>query len=224
MRTKRQRELLQASLDIVGYDGFSKLTIRNIAARVGVTEPAVYRHFGSKLELLTALLEDIQATAATHFHKLTAESEQETELKPLLSRFIHGLFKDLTAHPAYASFLFSEEVFHIQPETRPLMAKIMQENMTVLAASIEKLQQKGLCRNDLSPMDLSPVLMGSIRFMVSRWNVNRETKQAEALCGSFSSTMAHLFAHPAGFGSAGSPGGRGIPADHKGARKFPGKG
>jgi AcrR family transcriptional regulator len=50
---------LDAALEVFGEKGYEAGTMREIAARVGVSEPAIYRHYASK----EAILGDIVATA-----------------------------------------------------------------------------------------------------------------------------------------------------------------
>jgi AcrR family transcriptional regulator len=55
----RKGEILDAALAVFGEKGYEAGTMREIAARVGVSEPAIYRHYASK----EAILADIVATA-----------------------------------------------------------------------------------------------------------------------------------------------------------------
>jgi AcrR family transcriptional regulator len=55
----RRGEILDAALAVFGEKGYESGTMREIAARVGVSEPAIYRHYESKEAILT----DIVATA-----------------------------------------------------------------------------------------------------------------------------------------------------------------
>jgi AcrR family transcriptional regulator len=55
----RRGEILDAALAVFGEKGYKSGTMREIAARVGVSEPAIYRHYESKEAILT----DIVATA-----------------------------------------------------------------------------------------------------------------------------------------------------------------
>jgi AcrR family transcriptional regulator len=55
----RRGEILDAALAVFGEKGYESGTMREIAARVGVSEPAIYRHYESK----EAILADIVATA-----------------------------------------------------------------------------------------------------------------------------------------------------------------
>ena len=55
----RRGEILDAALAVFGDKGYESGTMREIAAQVGVSEPAIYRHYESKEAILT----DIVATA-----------------------------------------------------------------------------------------------------------------------------------------------------------------
>ena len=55
----RRGQILDAALAVWGERGYEAGTMRAIAKRVGVTEPAIYRHYESK----EAILADIVATA-----------------------------------------------------------------------------------------------------------------------------------------------------------------
>jgi AcrR family transcriptional regulator len=55
----RRGQILDAALAVFGEKGYEAGTMREIARRVGVTEPAIYRHYESK----EAILADIVATA-----------------------------------------------------------------------------------------------------------------------------------------------------------------
>lgn len=55
----RRGEILDAALSVFAEKGYEGGTMREIAARVGVTEPALYRHYAGK----EALFEDLIAVA-----------------------------------------------------------------------------------------------------------------------------------------------------------------
>ena len=59
MFNKRQKEIMQAAMDIAGKEGMKALTISNIARRISVTDGAIYRHFSSKDEIIRSILNTI---------------------------------------------------------------------------------------------------------------------------------------------------------------------
>lgn len=52
----RKGEILDAALRVFAEKGYHRGSMREIAARVGFTEPALYRHFPGKEALLSAIL------------------------------------------------------------------------------------------------------------------------------------------------------------------------
>ena len=44
----RQIEIMEASIELVGEKGIQNFTTKKLAAKIGFTEPAIYRHFGNK--------------------------------------------------------------------------------------------------------------------------------------------------------------------------------
>jgi len=61
-RTRRgprtRQQILDASLRLFSERGFARATVRDIARQAGITDAAIYYHFGSKRELLEALVEE----------------------------------------------------------------------------------------------------------------------------------------------------------------------
>ncbi|MDN5915061.1 MAG: TetR/AcrR family transcriptional regulator [Pseudonocardia sp.] len=72
-RSQRERQILDAAVDLFSEHGYSHASMDTVAERVGVTKPVLYTHFGSKEGLLlacisrarTELLEATATAAAT---------------------------------------------------------------------------------------------------------------------------------------------------------------
>lgn len=54
----RQREILEVSIEVFAQDGYRGGSLRDIAGAIGVSPGAILHHFGSKEQLLVAVLED----------------------------------------------------------------------------------------------------------------------------------------------------------------------
>ena len=61
---QRQLEIEQAVLDLIAADGTQGITMTRIAARIGVSEAALYRHFHGKLGWTRLHQQDIVDLAA----------------------------------------------------------------------------------------------------------------------------------------------------------------
>lgn len=62
----RRREILDAAVDVFGKRGYASGSLQEIADRVGMTHAGVLHHFGSKHQLLLAVLEHRDATDVEH--------------------------------------------------------------------------------------------------------------------------------------------------------------
>lgn len=58
-----RRRILDAARELITEAGFHPVSVEEVAARAGASRPTVYRHFGSKPELLEAVAWDVVAAA-----------------------------------------------------------------------------------------------------------------------------------------------------------------
>ena len=83
----RRGEILDAALAVFGEKGYQAGTLREIASKVGVSEPALYRHYESK----EAILADIVATAGDRISeqmRIGFGAVDGDNVVPMLHRFI----------------------------------------------------------------------------------------------------------------------------------------
>ena len=57
MLTERQEEIIETALELIDSDGIQGLTIKNLSKNIGISEPAIYRHFDSKIHILNTIFE-----------------------------------------------------------------------------------------------------------------------------------------------------------------------
>jgi len=108
MQTERQTQIIEASIEIISQKGIQGLTIKNLSKKIGISEPAIYRHFDSKTEILLTLLNNFKemATFLGGLMKENGGSAAE-KIEFMFSRII-AIF---TETPSLISVIFSEEIF-----------------------------------------------------------------------------------------------------------------
>lgn len=168
MKTPRQLELIEAAIKLTATDGIQKLTIRNVASAIGVSEAAVYRHFESKHELLKAILAYLDAMLSPRFEALL---ESKAPAFEALLSFLSDLFTLLEHNTAFTLMLFAEETFNVDPQLQTELLSLMEGNLARLVQFFEKAIEKSACRSDLDPRQLAVITFGSIRLSVSRWHL-----------------------------------------------------
>jgi TetR/AcrR family transcriptional regulator len=70
----RRRQLIEVAIDLFSKKGFGGTTTREIAAAAGVTEAIIFRHFATKQDLYTAILDFIGHTTGVDQWIADAES------------------------------------------------------------------------------------------------------------------------------------------------------
>jgi AcrR family transcriptional regulator len=58
----RQKEIVSAARKLIVKYGSEHVTVRKVAQEIGVTEGAIYKHFKSKRDVLSFLVDDIEGT------------------------------------------------------------------------------------------------------------------------------------------------------------------
>jgi AcrR family transcriptional regulator len=88
-RATRQKEIILAARKLIIRKGAEHVTVRGIAGEVGITEAAIYRHFKSKKDILSLLLDGIERTLV---EDITKESRNgHTSLEALDAALRHQL-------------------------------------------------------------------------------------------------------------------------------------
>ena len=83
---KRDEQILDAAADLFLERGFNNVTLDEIGAQIGVTGPAIYRHFSGKDELLASLFDQ----AMDHLLLLVEESDETQEPVAALESLIRA--------------------------------------------------------------------------------------------------------------------------------------
>jgi AcrR family transcriptional regulator len=92
-RERRQRLILDAATELIGQKGFDDTSIEEIAERAEVGVATVYNYFGSKSELLGAMLvRYIEEEARLGEAVVTAPPEKMSDgMSDLFSAYLHGM-------------------------------------------------------------------------------------------------------------------------------------
>lgn len=101
----RQEQIKQAVLDIIYTDGLKKLSTRNLAKRIGMSEGSIFRHFASKQDIILAIIKDVQNEFVGSLRTI-ANSDKGPEER--LSDFLCGTVKYLTQNKGITMLMFSE--------------------------------------------------------------------------------------------------------------------
>jgi len=166
LKTERQIEITEVALELISEKGIQGLTIKNLAKKVGITEPAIYRHYDSKTDILIAVLELFKQNTEQLFeNELNNDSKAIDKIEHLFTRH----FASFSATPSLVSVIFSEEIFRNEPVLIAKIAEVIDKNDKILTTIIVNGQKTGEIRSDIEANYLSTIIMGTLRLFVKKW-------------------------------------------------------
>jgi AcrR family transcriptional regulator len=166
MKTERQQEIIEVALKLINHKGIQGLTMKNLSKEIGISEPAIYRHFESKIEILLAILDVLRESTGEIFEKELNSYNTATEKIEHLF-ILH--FERFANNPSLVSVIFSEELFRGEPLLMEKIADVIDKNAIILTQIIKQGQQSGEIRKDISADHLAVTIMGSLRLFVKTW-------------------------------------------------------
>ena len=167
--TVRQKDILKAAIAIIANQGYEKLTIKNLATKIGVTEAALYRHFKSKREIVTMILSYFEELSNRVLNEIC-----ESNNAPLdnIRKFVEDRYILFSKNPDLAKVMFSEELFKNDPTFKGQFQCIMHKHKQAMESYLIQAQKDGNIKKDISSIQLFRIIIGSMRFTVTQWNLS----------------------------------------------------
>ncbi len=166
VQTARQKEITEVALELISEKGIQGLTIKNLSKKIGITEPAIYRHYDSKTDILIAVLDLFKQNTEQLFEK---ELQNEGKAMDKIEHLFTKHFASFSATPSLVSVIFSEEIFRNESVLIDKIAEVIDKNDKILTTIIVNGQKTGELRTDIEAKYLSVIIMGTLRLFVKKW-------------------------------------------------------
>ncbi len=168
MKTDRQKEIINVSLELLSDYGIQGLTIKNLSKKIGISEPAIYRHFDNKVEILSALLDFFRQNNECFFEK---EVDDSIPAPDKIENILMNHFRVFTENPSLVTVIFAEELFRNEAALSDKVTSIMEYNSSVIKTILEDGQAAGTIRKDIPAEHLTLIVLGTLRLFVKKWQL-----------------------------------------------------
>ena len=165
--TKRQIEILDASKELIGDKGIQNLTIKNIAKKMSFSEPAIYRHFKDKTEIIKSVLLFQREIIKSGIFKIIESDISSVEKLKTIIDFQFNHFKE---NPSIITIIFSESSF--QYFVGEIIRKMIKKRNQKLIQILKEGQIEGGVRDDIPAKQIATIIMGSMRLTVLNWKLS----------------------------------------------------
>ena len=169
---ERRLEIVQAARDILVSEGFHKLTLRNIAKKVGIKLASLQYHFKNRAALIGDLIEQASEYDVTRARNLV-NIESGVDLRLQIDQ---GIRKELDEHKSeevYQFFSQMEAMAIEEPAARKLIDDYYQRLWTIISdlllelnPSLDEEERLNRSAQILSLVEGSGVLISSPRLRV----------------------------------------------------------
>lgn len=163
----RKEEIVSVAVRLIANRGIQSLTIKNIAGEIGITEPAIYKHFKGKAEIIASVLDEfdkfsiLMLKSGVNLNE-PLESIQQYWMKKLDS---------FSAYPELAKIMFSEALFINDPAMQARLLSTMHQLKLEMDKILSYGQQKGFIRSDIHTKELFRIIFGAMRLLVTQWGL-----------------------------------------------------
>jgi len=166
----RQQQILEAAQKLIFKYGSEHLTVKRIAAEVGISEAAIYRHFKSKRSILSFLVSHIE-------NVLIADLSNKNEENPAVTietieRAVKKHFSSIDIRKGMAFQVIAEIISlgdkSLNKKTATTIAKYISALRELLSRGVES----GCIRRDIDLDSTAMLLFSMIQSLVNIWALN----------------------------------------------------
>lgn len=167
--TARQIEIINAATELINQGGIQQLTTKALAEKMGFSEPAIYRHFKNKTDILSSVLNYFGLGLKSKMSELI---QSQNKGKDKLKQIIDFQFEHFSNHPAIVMVIFAETSFQYEEKLSSAVHNILIHKKERVETIIKQGQKDGSIRADVSAKQTSSIFMGSMRFTILQWRLN----------------------------------------------------
>lgn len=169
MLSERQQQIIEESIKIIDKKGIQGLTIKNLSRAIGISEPGIYRHFESKTAIVLSILNNFKEMAEMLSGLMeTFEGTAIEKIRFMFSKML-SLFSE---NPSMVSVIFSEEIFKNEELLKLKITEVLNLHASTIEQIIANGQEEANVRKDIEVKTLALIIMGSLRLLVKRWDLN----------------------------------------------------
>jgi TetR/AcrR family transcriptional regulator, fatty acid metabolism regulator protein len=139
---KRKEKIIITAIEILDEDGINGLTTKEIARRHNVTEPAIYKQFDSKKEIILAILDRFAL-----FDEVIKNTilDNKMKFKEGVLYFTNAYAEYYQNYPQITTVMFSFDVFKYEETANKKMTQIINGRYDSIVRHI----MKGIEKNEL---------------------------------------------------------------------------
>ena len=165
----RQHQIIEAAKNLITSKGMESVTIDAIAEEVGLTEGAIYRHFSSKHQILTLLIDDIEQSLMETVDNAKVEGAPALES---LGRILEAHLSDVEDRRAVSFIVIAEAMGFDGTGLSPRVSLMLTHYLDFIRNIFEEGIEDGSIRASVNPEAAATAFFGLIQSTATLWALN----------------------------------------------------
>ena len=165
----RKDSIILAVIDIINESGVQGLSTKEIAAKQGISESLLYKHFKSLDEVLVAV---IQYYSRFDTMIMNAVQNRDISCKEKILEFTKSFVELYESYPALAAIILNYETLMHYGHTRDMVIDIINKRTDFVTQVLETGLRVGEFEKYYTAQELTDIVMGTIRTMILRWKMS----------------------------------------------------
>lgn len=166
---ERQLEIIEAAGEILTESGIAGLTTKNLAAKMGFAESALYRHFKGKEEIILTMLRYLAKNMDSRLTNSVLDIESPEEK---LKAVFNNQFEFFKRNPHFLVAIFSDGLLEESKSINEAIMQIMAIKRKHLLQIIQQGQKQHQFTEKLTADELVHIIMGSFRLHMLQWRLS----------------------------------------------------
>lgn len=163
----RKAEIVATAIRLAADLGPDRVTTQHLADEVGVTQPAIFRHFATKSDIWLAVGDQIvNELRLVHEHPIEVAGVNPHDM---LHKLVGHHLVHISRNPAIPAILFSRELQAENATLRRKFSDLLMQRRDAVAGLIRHAQANGQHRAELIAEDAAQLVLAAMQGISMRW-------------------------------------------------------
>jgi AcrR family transcriptional regulator/uncharacterized protein (DUF2249 family) len=174
----RRGQIVATTLALLADTPVDRITTRQVARELGISQPALFRHFRSRDEILAAVAEHTRGELA----RLAAAALGRKQAAPLesLAALIRGLVDYVSRNPGIPRLLFHDVGSGDAAPYHKPRSQLVAMQRSIAAELVREAQSLGEVSGSVDPERAARLLVASLQGLLLQWQLSARAEPLEA--------------------------------------------
>jgi AcrR family transcriptional regulator len=174
---KRKDKILISAIELLDEGGINNVTTKKIAELQGVSEPALYRQYKGKLDIIKNMIEEFASYDQKIMNTIIESKMRGKEAVLFYVKRFAELYQN---YSELTTIVYSMDVYQYDEQTKKMMYDITFKKIDFLEKIISESKSEGKMNTCFEAKEIASMINGLIFSLVYEWRLEGKTYCLEA--------------------------------------------